>query len=150
MADGVEDPVEGEAKLACGAFAGAFQTLKNGLEATRIEVTPHIDDADGDEDLSMDDALRGELLHHVPGDDLIVFRVAEAAGDGLEGLNEFSEIGETIERLGVVLREWNGVVTGAELDQCGGRDGAFEMQMQLGLGQAADEGLDRGHNFSLV
>jgi hypothetical protein len=41
-------------------------------------------------------------------------------------------------------------VTGAELDQSGGRDGAFEMQMQLGLGQAADEFLDFRHSFSLA
>ena len=43
-----------------------------------------------------------------------------------------------------------GVVAGAQLDQRGGQDGAFEMQMQLGLGQAADEVLDLGHILSLT
>ena len=81
---------------------------------------------------------------------LVVFGVAKAAGDGLEGLDEFGEVGETVERLGVVVREGHGVVAGAELDQRGGRDGAFEMQMQLGLGQAADEFLNFRHSFSLA
>jgi hypothetical protein len=53
----------------------------------------------------VDDALRGELLHHVPGGYFVVFWVAEAAGDGLEGLNEFGEVGETVEGFSVVLRE---------------------------------------------
>ncbi len=41
-------------------------------------------------------------------------------------------------------------MTGAELDQSGGRDGAFEMQMQLGLGQAADEVLNFRHSLILA
>ena len=150
VAYGVEDPVEGEPKFASGAFARALEAGEDGLEASRIEVAPHIDDADGDVDLGVDNALRGELLHHVPGDYLVVLGVAEAARDGLEGLNEFGEVGETVERLGFVRREGHGVMAGAELDQSGGRDGAFEMQMQLGLGQAADEGLDFRHRLSLT
>jgi len=39
------------------------------------------------------------------------------------------------------------VVAGAQLYKCGGQDGAFEVQMQLGLGKAADEGFHRGHDF---
>ena len=147
VADRVKDPIEGEPKFARGAFAGALEAGKDGLEASRIEVAPHIDDADGDEDLGVDNALRGELLHHVPGDDFVVFGIAKAAGDGFEGLNEFGEIRETVEHLGFVWREGYGVVTGAELDQSGGRNGAFEMQMQLGLGQAANEILDFRHKL---
>ena len=101
VADGVEDPVEREAQLARGALAGAFQGGEDGLEAAGIEVAPHIDDADGDVDLGVDDALGGELLHHAPGGELVVFGVGEAAGDGLEGLNEAGEVSETVERLGV-------------------------------------------------
>ena len=37
-----------------------------------------------------------------------------------------------------------------ELNQRDRQNGAFEMQMQLGLGQAADEGLNIGHSFSVV
>ena len=33
----------------------------------------------------------------------------------------------------------------AEFDKRGGRDGAFEVEMKLGLGEAADEGLDVVH-----
>ncbi len=100
VADGVEDPVEREAQLAGGALAGAFQGGEDGLEAARIEVAPHIDDADGDKDLGVDDALRGEVLHHAPGGQFVVFGVAKAARDGLEGFDELGEIGEPVERLG--------------------------------------------------
>ena len=46
-----------------------------GSKQRGIEVAPHIDDADGDEDLGVDDALLGELLHHAPGDEFVVFGV---------------------------------------------------------------------------
>ena len=72
MADGVEDPIEREAQLARGALAGALQAGEDGLEAGGIEVAPQVDDADGDKDLGVDDALRGEVLHHAPGGQLVV------------------------------------------------------------------------------
>ena len=121
-----------------------------GSKAARIEVAPHIDDADGDVDLGVDDALLGEVLHHAPCGELVIFGVPEAAGDGLEGLNELGEIGEAVEGFGFGEGEGAGVVAGAELDQRGGQDGAFEVQMQLGLGQAADEIADFSHSFSLA
>ena len=86
VADGVEDPVEREAQLAGGAQTGAFQAGEDGLKTCGIVVAPHIDDADGDVDLGVDDALRGEMLHHAPGDQLVVVRAGEQAGDGAEGL----------------------------------------------------------------
>ena len=81
-----------------------------GSKARGIEVAPHIDDADRNVDLGMDDALLGEMLHHAPCGELVVFGVAEAAGDGLEGLDEFGEIGKTVEGLGFSQREGPGVV----------------------------------------
>ncbi len=150
VADGVEDPVEREAQLAGGALTGAFQGGEDGLEGARIEVAPHIDDADGDIDLGVDDALLGEVLHHAPRGQFVVFGVSEAARDGLEGLDEAGEISETVEGFGFSESQVGRVVARAELDQRGGQNGAFEVQMQLGLGQAADEGLNRGHSFSLA
>ena len=97
VADGIEDPEEREAKLARGAFAGALEGGEDGLEAAGIEVAPHIDDADRDVDLGVDHTLGGELFHHVPRDYLVVFGVTKAAGDGLEGLNKFGKVGETVE-----------------------------------------------------
>ena len=136
--------------LVGGAFAGAFESGEDGLEAAGIEVAPHIDDADGDEDLSVDHALGGEVLHHAPCGQLVVFGVAKAASDGLEGLNELSEISELVKRLSFVLCEGIRVVAGAELDQCGGRNCAFKVEVELRLGQAADEFLDFRHRFSLA
>jgi hypothetical protein len=40
-------------------------------------VAPVIDDADGDEDLGVDHALRGEMLDHAPGGQLVVFGVIQ-------------------------------------------------------------------------
>ena len=95
----------------------------------------------------MDDALRGEMLHHAPGSQLVVVRAGEQAGDGAEGFNEAGKIGEPVERLGLGEGQRLSIVAHAELDQRRGQNGAFEMQMQLGLGQAADEFADFSHNF---
>ena len=133
------------AKLGGGAFAGAFQTGKNGLEAARIEIAPHVDDADRDVDLGVDDALLGEMLHHAPGGELVVFRVAQAARDRLEGLDELGEIGEAVEGFGFRQREAMRVVARAELDEGGREDGAFEVKVKLSLGQAADEVANVAH-----
>ena len=103
MADGVEDPVERRGRVrAARAFAGAFEAGEDGLEARGIVVAPHVDDADGDVDLGVDDALRGEMLHHAPGGELVVFGADEQAGDGFEGFDEAGEISELIEGFGFV------------------------------------------------
>ncbi len=98
----------------------------------------------------MDDALGCKLLHHAPGGEFVVVRAREPLGDSLEGHQKAGEIGEMVESFGFGQGEGAGVVARAELDERGGQDGAFEMEMQLGLGEAADEGLDVGHGFSLA
>jgi len=67
VADGVEDPVEGQAEFPLAAFAGALEAGKDGFKCAGIEVAPHVDDADGDVDLGMDNALGRKLLDHAPG-----------------------------------------------------------------------------------
>jgi hypothetical protein len=74
VAHGVEDPVEREAQLALGALAGPLQAGEDGLEGGGIVVAPVVDDADSDEDLGVDHALRGQVLHHAPGGQFVVFR----------------------------------------------------------------------------
>ena len=90
------------------------------------------------------------MLHHAPGDELVVFGVAETAGDGFEGLDEFREVCEAVDGFGVVERERVRVVASAELDQSCRRDGALKVKVELRLGQAANEVPDRGHNSSLA
>ena len=51
-----------------------------GSKARGVEVAPHVDDADGDVDLGVDHALRGELLHHAPGGQFVVFGVDAGGG----------------------------------------------------------------------
>src|ERR1017187_4613097 len=90
----------------------------------------------------MDNALRGELLHHVPGNKFVVLGSDEAAGDGFEALNEAGEIVEAVVGLGLGQSHGMGVMARTQLHEQGGRDGALEMKMQLGLGEAADEFFD--------
>ena len=98
VADGVEDPIEGEVELAGGALAGALQAGEDGLEGARIEVAPHIDDADGDVDLGVDHALVVQVLHHAPCRQFVILGVFQASRNGLEALNELGEVREAIER----------------------------------------------------
>ena len=104
VAYGVEDPVEGEAEFAFGAFAGAFEGGEDGLEAARIEVAPHVDDTDGNVDLGVDDALRGELLHHAPGGDLVIFGVLSRRVTALKAFDELGEVGEAVDGFGLGKR----------------------------------------------
>ena len=145
MAHGVEDPVEREAQFALAAFAGPFQAGEDGLEGGGIVVAPHVDDADGDVDFGVDDALRGEVLDHAPGGEFVVVGADEPARNGFEGLDEAGEVSELIEGFGLGERDGAGVVAPAQLDECFRRDGALEMQMQLGLGEPADERLHVVH-----
>jgi len=55
-----------------------------------------------------------------------------------------------VEGFGFRQRDWRSVVSLAQLDKRGGRDGAFEVQMEFRLRQAANEGLDVVHASSLV
>ena len=150
MAYGVEDPIERDAEFVSGAQAGAFEGFKDGFEAAGIEVAPHVNDADGDEDLGVNDALVVELLQHAPGDEFVVAGLLEAAGDGFEAFDEAAEVVEAIEGFGLMECEGEFIVAGAELDEGGGQDGAFKVEVQLGFGEAADEGLDGGHNSSVA
>ena len=128
----------------------SFQAGEDRLEGRRIVLAPQVDDADGDVHFGVDHALAGEMLHHAPGGQFVVFRVDQQAGDGLEGIEKAGEVGELVERLGLGEGERARVVAGAEFDQRRGQNRALEVQMQLGLGQAADEFLDVGHAPSLL
>ena len=98
----------------------------------------------------MHHALRGELLHHAPGDEFVVLGHLKPPRDGLEGLNESGEISELVDCVGFGLRQGDLIVSGAQFHQCGGENGALEMQMKLGLGEPADKGLDFAHTLSLA
>jgi len=53
----------------------------------------------------MDHALLGQALDHAPGGELVVFRADQAAGDGLECVNEAGEVSELVERFGFGQRD---------------------------------------------
>src|ERR1700678_1164617 len=149
MADGVKDPVEREAQFAQAALPGSFQASKDRLEAARIEVAPHVDNADRDVDLGVNDALLGQMLDHAPGGQFVIFRRNEAARDGLEALDEAGEVVEAIEGFGFGEGDGTGIMAGAELDQSRWQNGALEVQMQFGLRQPTDEAFDLRHLHSL-
>ena len=89
------------------------------------------------------------MLHHAPGGQFVVLGAGEQPGDGLESLDESGEVGEAVERLGLGQRERMNIVAGAQLHQRRRKDGAFEVQMQLRLGQAADEVANGLHALSV-
>ena len=120
-----------------------------GSKQCGVVIAPHVDDADGDEDLGVDDALLGEMLHHAPCGEFVVVGVHELARDGLEGVDEAGEVSELVKRFRLGKGDRRGVVALAQLDERGGRDGAFEMEMKFGLGEAADERLDIVHRSSV-
>ena len=62
---------------------------------------PEIEDAEGDVDLGVDDALGGEGADHVVGDQLVVVGGAQAVGDGFEGFEEAEEVVVGVEGAGV-------------------------------------------------
>ena len=150
VAYGIEDPVESEAELVFGAKASALEPSEDGIEALRIGIAPVIDDTDGDVDLGVYDALFSEMLGHAPCGELIVFGSDESLRDGFEGEQEAGEVGEVIEGFGVRQSDGSGIVTLAEFNERSGRDGAFEMEMEFRLGEAANKGADVGHTLSLV
>ena len=92
-----------------------------GSKACGIVVAPHVDDADGDIDLGVNDALLGQSLHHAPGGQLVVLGAGEQACDGFKGVDEAGEIGELVKRFGFRQRDGLGVVARAQLHQRGGQ-----------------------------
>ena len=139
VADGVDEPVEGGAELLLGADAGA---LDGGDEGLDVGLLPVIDDAEGDVDLGVDNALGGQGADHVVGDELVVVGGLQAGADGLEGVEEAKEVAVGVEGAGVGEGEGGGVVALREGDEGFGFDGAFEVEVELDLGERAEPGGD--------
>ncbi len=135
VANGVEDPVDGDAKLGFGPEACALHAGEEGL---KLAVTPVIDDADRDIDFCVDDALAAQALQHAPGGQLVVFGGPQVFGNGFECLEEAGEVGVLKQCARLIDVEGDGIVEEAQFDQGFGRDGAFEMEVQLGFGESAN------------
>ena len=135
VADGIEDPVAGNTEVALGLDASPLHAFEERLE---LDALPVINHSDGHVDFRVDDALLSQLLEHAVGDELVVFRGAKPFGDGFEGHEKAGEVRVVIDVLGFCERERRAVVTGAEVDEGLRLDRAFEVQVQLGFGQAAD------------
>ena len=156
VAYGVDEPVEGGTSLLLAADSATLDGFDEGFD---FRVLPVIEDADGDVDLGVDDALGGEGADHVVGDELVVCGRTEAGCDGLEGGKEAEEVVVGVEAAGVIEGEWRGVVAAGELDQGLRLDGAFEVKMELDLGEIAQPGCEvelgggrllAGHSIRLV
>ena len=139
VADGVDEPEEGGAELAFGAEAGVFDGFDEGVD---LDLVPVVEDAEGDVDLGVDDALGGEGADHLVGDEGVVLGGAEAGGHGLVGVEEAEEVLIGIEGARIGEGEGCGVVALGEGDEGFGRGGAFEVEVELGLGEAAEPGAD--------
>ena len=139
VADCVKDPENGEAQLAFGAVAGAFESREDGFEACGIVIAPHVDDADGDVDLGVDYTLFSEVLAHAPRDEFVVVGMDELTGHGFEGFDEACEISELVDGFRIGEGDRRGVVALAEFDEGRGRDGALKVEVEFGFGKSANE-----------
>ena len=135
VADGVDDPEERDVEVGFGEGAAAFD---GGDDLVDVEAVLPVEDADGDVGFGVTDALGGEVAEHVVGDELVVGRGVEAGGDGFEAEQEAGEVVVGVDGAGVGEGEGRGVVAVGELDEGFGGDGAFEVEMELGFGEAAE------------
>jgi hypothetical protein len=141
VADGVDDPEEGDVEVALGAEAAGFD---GGDDLVDVEAVLPVEDADGDVDLGVADALGGEIAEHVVGNEFVVRGGAKALGDGFEAEEEAGEVVVGIDAAGFGEGEGSGVVAEGELDEGFGGDGAFEVEVELGFGEAAEPGFGVG------
>ena len=91
-------------------------------------------------DLGVDDVLGGQVLDELGGDALEVGGLGEGAVDVGERLQEVQEVVEvqcTLELLKRAIREVDLVLAG-EVQDRGGTNGAFQVEVQLGLRQGRD------------
>ena len=141
MADGVDDPEEGDVEVGFGAGAAAFD---GGDDLVDVEAVLPVEDADGDVDLGVADALAGEVAEHVVGDELVVGGGVEAGGDGFEAEQEAGEVVVGVDAAGFGEGEGSGVVALGELDEGFGGDGALEVEVELSFGKTAQPGFGVG------
>src|SRR5215831_900830 len=130
LADSVEHPQERDAEVAGAAFASALEAFKDRVE---ILLAPQVD-ANRDVDLGVQDIFRLELLHQAIGDELVVSGSLEVFGDGLEGHQESGEVGVAVDGFDFFERA-ELAMTGAEFEEGGRVDGAFEVKVKVGLGK---------------
>ena len=75
------------------------------------------EDAEGDVDLGVDDALRGEVADHVVGDELVVVGARRREETALKASMKPLEVLVDVEVAGVFEGERDRVVAGGELEQ---------------------------------
>src|SRR5215469_4332982 len=130
LADRIEHPHERDAEVAGTAFASALEALEDRVE---ILLAPQVD-ADRDVDLGVQDSFRFELFHQAIGDELVVGGGLEVFGDFLEGHQESGEVGVAVDGFNFFKRA-ELAMTGAEFEKGRRVDGAFEVEVEVGLGE---------------
>ena len=138
LADGVEDPEQGDAEVACATGAAAVEAFEDGGE---ILLAPEAD-SDRNIHFGVQHAFFFQALHQAVGDEFVVFGRAQVLGDVFEGEQEAGEIFVAVERVDFGLRDAFAAAL-AEFEQRGGFDCAFEMQVEFGLGELAEEAARR-------
>ena len=138
VAGGVENPEQRNAEVACAAGPAALQAFKDGGEILLAKQA----DADRNVDLRMQHILFFQALHQAVGNEFVVVRAAQVRADRFEGHQKTLEIGVAVKGLNLGQ---SGVlaVQLAEFEQRCGLDRAFEMQVQLRLGELTDESIGR-------
>jgi hypothetical protein len=135
--DSVEDPEHRDAQFLLGPDAGALHAEEKWFE---LAASPVVDDAHGYIDFGVDDALGGQPFEHAPSRQFVILGGLKVLGDGLEGHQETGKVGVLKQSASLSHVKWSRVVAFAQLDQRLRSDGALEVQVQFGFGQAADVG----------
>src|SRR6185312_5831437 len=134
LADSVEDPEQGNSKIALTPLAAALEAFKDGVE---ILLAPQAD-ANGDINFRMEHVLRFQRFHEPVSDQLVVVGGLQIFGNGFEGHEKSDEILVLVELADFGERGGASVAL-AEFEQSFRLDGTFEVQVQLSLGQGRDE-----------
>src|SRR6202162_715536 len=135
LANSIEYPHKRNAEVFLSALAATFQTLENRGEILFAPET----DTDRNNNLRMQNVLRFQPLHQPVSNQLVVFRCAQVSGHILESCQETRKVFVVVELLHFGERRTIHRVTLPQFEQRGGFDRALEMQMELGLGERADE-----------
>ena len=132
----VEDPEQRHSEIASATGTSALQTLKDRGEILLAKKT----DANRDIDLGVQHVLFFQALHEPVRDEFVVVGSAKMSADSFKCHQETLKIGVAVKRLNLGQRG-SIAVEFAEFEQGSGLDRPLEVQVQLRLGELADEGI---------
>ena len=147
----IEDPIQRHSEIVFPTFSPTFQAFEQRRELS----APPVNDPDRDVRLRVQHILHMQFLHHAVGNEFVVLGRPQPLRDRLKCQQKSREIFVLVKSLGlffsehapavgnvgvaVIVRSERSRVAAAQLRERCRIDRALKMQVQLGLGQRADE-----------